>query len=629
MQVSRWRGKCCRVGVFVLSVIVVGVHSWCWSPLWAQQWRLGVYGALSIFDAHIQQLPQIAHCCAPYTTTVGWGVGAYGAAALDTLWWSRWWWLLPEIRLGFEWESGAFTEREFLGYGVLSDTAVPVYSQHILQFRFPQLFAELNHRGSIPSAYVREWFAGVRLAIVPAVQVRQVERLEAPAVYRYENGLRERNQFDGTLPALQRWQWGIVAGLRGKAWRLGKWKASPEIRAVFHLRSLLTQQRWRLWNVAVGLSIAVPEHTPLPKSPIPPPPPPPPLVAIELQVNGRSVVGKQSAVGILVPGRWQQWEVEFPGWVFFEKDRVEILPNAPLHTLTQFVEAVAAYVRHHPGNWELWVTASAEEGEEVLRARWEKVRQLLHIARIDSLVQLRTLHFQHLPPYPALQAEQRFLQLRQNGTIPLLKFQREKLLIDPQKVDLTAIARVRSVVPLRERIQRLSIGAQQEEWQGDTVHRTIVVGQSAKEIAVQLQVRDSLGRAVSAQQQVLLYPAYRIDTQRATVWETVGREKPLILGLCYYNTADFYFLDTTALRQVRLHLAQGKPVELWVLSDEFGSEAFNQQLMRRRLRAMLQQLRLSSAAKQQLKVAFKQGAISIMPPPYRYLFNRGVIAWLR
>ena len=590
-------------------------------------WFGGLYGASALFDARFDQLPAIPNCCVPYTTTFGWGTGFFvgrrfsGVSLTDDL---RW---LPEVAVGAEWWMGEFREREFLGYAVQQQVATPVYSSHRLRTQFVQVFSELRHRIASPWQFARTLYGGIRVAALVYAHGQQVEQLEAPAAYRYENGLRQRNEFTGTISTLARWHFGLVAGARLRPVPLGRWRIYPETRLMVQLTSLVPQQRWRLWSLTIGASVFFPMPPPSRPPVPPPPPPPPPAVETVLWLDSLRIARAHATVGIPVDGDLLQWDIALPAVVFFEKNSTQVLPNGVIANLAQFFGALAPEIRQQSAAWEIVISGSADEPAEVVEARRRLVEHILDSLHLRPYGKLRTQHFRQMPRYPELLAEQRAVRVLRNGHPLLLRFERSKFLVHPRSVAIRALSRMHTWTPIKQLRRTLRIGNDTIPWRGDTVFRRIVIGQAAKPIEVAVWVQDSLGRIVHRQQHVLLYPDYRIDTQRHQVWaDTTGRI-PLILGLCDYNSPQFSLLDSEAVRQIRQRVAIGEKVELWVLSDQFGSERFNRQLMQQRLQNALRVLALPPQS--HLTIRLIQNPPNLLPPPYQHLLNRGVIAWLR
>jgi len=591
-------------------------------------WFGGIYGAPALFDARFDQLPAIPNCCVPYTTTLGWGAGFFIGRKLPPVSITadvRW---LPEIAVGTEWWMGRFQEKEFLGYAVQQQVATPVYSYHRLQIQFAQVFSEFRHRVPSPWQFVRTLYGGVRVAALVYARGEQVEQLEAPAAYRYENGLRQRNEFSGSISStLARWHFGLVAGVRLRPLSLGRWRVHPETRLMVQLTSLVPQQRWRLWSLSIGATIPFPSPPPFRPSVPPPPPPPAPAVETELWLDSLRIVEEHTTVGIPVEGDWLQWDITLPTVVFFAKDSARMLPNGVIADLAQFFDALVPQIRQQSAAWKIVVSGSADEPVEVIETRRRLVEHILDSLQLRSYVKLQIQHFHQMPRYPELLKEQRAVRVLRNGHLALLRFEQSKFFVRPRSVAIRVLSRIHAWTPVQQLERTLRIGDKMIPWQDDTVARRVVIGQAAKPIEVAVWVQDSLGRVARREQHILLYPDYRIDTHRYQIWaDTTGRI-PMILGLCDYNSPKFSLLDSGAVQQIRQRVAMGEAVELWVLSDQFGSERFNRQLMQQRLQNALQVLALPPHHR--LTVRLIQNPPNLLPPPYQHLLNRGVIAWVQ
>ncbi len=222
-------------------------------------WVFGVFGGLQL-NAHsvdFHGLPSVPSCCPNYKS--GYGLEPEIGALINYA-------ISPkrdqliELRLSYNNLGGLLKAREkqLMYYGP-NNSIEGVIEHHIN--------TSINYINLTPLFKIKafnDFFINLGLSfdILIDSKFEQRETLIKPEDLLFENDQRTRMTYSGTIRGLSRNQTAIVGGLSYDKWiKINKyWYLSPEIFFHYGLNNMISEEKWKVYSVKLGLSVNYNKH---------------------------------------------------------------------------------------------------------------------------------------------------------------------------------------------------------------------------------------------------------------------------------------------------------------------------------------------------------------------------------
>lgn len=563
-------------------------------------------GGISLNNPGFSQLPTIQNCCPEFKPTLGMalGVGVGFEHRLGLKLFNK------PLRMGamasYQLTNVVLRSNEQVGNIIDGANVTDGTVEHSLDVTYGLVGIEPFI--ILPLPIERLFFsAGLLVGIGATTGVGQKQTLIQPSDPRYtfENGLRVRNEYYGSLPDASAIQSALV--LRGEYELVidGSLFVVPMLRYQYGLSSIMNSAEMKISSLQGGVifKVRIPNAAPPP----PPPPPPPPVKkpeivrkqltnSIALSVDGIEPVTSGDTVRIPVINSLITDSVfNIIPMVFFDKNSTTMVMNN--NNIYHVLRAIKEML-HRDSTFHITVVGRTAFDEEQVIAR-QRVSSIINMLTPDqNQVGVRVEHVGQ-ERYPQLDEENRCVYFEIRGSrIPLTH----------SKSDTTNTVRPFPVVvnnvltceagPCATIITLLIEGSDEQRGTASdpAVLKFIVKSPAladARErlLRVESVTTDTLRQTVTANVSVVLMPTIQNSTTRTvTMGFGIKQDSSILLGLFDFDKTTFGYYDATAADRIRQHLAGGGRIELLPSTDNIGTPEYNRILQRERANTATSQL---------------------------------------
>lgn len=576
----------------------------------------GVSLSGNIHSSSFVQLPTVPNCCTNFTG--GFGFGASVFAGMEYLPSSKMFGreYHPAFSVSMSWLSASLKENAVFANAINGNTVEQAISEHRIDASIAVLALE-------PSIYVTpsvNFPLDVKLGFLAGIPISasytQAETLLSPSNRLFENGLKVRNESNGSLPEKSPMYLAALIGARYNFMESGNFAFSPEIQYNLGLTNIVSSLTWKISSIRAG--IAVRYHIPVPTVPPPPPTPPPPpptpktlSMKFTISHDGREL---QPADSVFVPVTVSREISAFAvtPQIFFGKNETALKMNdetEPSNTESAQknpLSAIAQYLQTY-NSVTVVISASADASEEkgIAEKRAEAITQYLQQKGITAsrwkinilnaslstnlreelLEEQRFVSVSFSDKQTVLPLESRHETTR---TVPIL------FKIDPKLVaEATPITFDGQASLAGKPHQHLS-----EKQSILTFDELMLEGlPSPKRMIVNITVIDAEQKRVGVQQFYIIAPRKIINETKhiaLTNSENDSTSEQLILGYFNFDRAEFSAINDEAVLRVKNAIKEGKQLEFMPLTDNLGTPEHNARLAQERGRAALKLLNLKA-----------------------------------
>ncbi len=559
-------------------------------------------GAWNIHTASFPRLPGLETCCTEFTggSGIGWYAEAGAEYRLDGGLFGR-----PAslyLRGGIAGLSADLIEEEFIGHVISGNEA----GRALVEYRiYPELSALMFSPGikirPLDELPLSIRFGG-RIGIYMSQSFESEEALISPDDVTFENGERFRRQRSGELPDASGLYAAISVGAEFDAWQSGNWLVRPELMFDYSLTNVVSPIDWKANALRGGVTVAyvipapeapAPKPAPLPGMPEPPVPPVihPASVDLKLMANGREI-GQGDTIRIDAEYKYEITKMSLRPAVFYVPGK-----TAPADYSIEFmngkidqrnvIDAVANYLKSNDKPAGMVAHITSAETRQTAEERIEMIADNLSELGIDTgriqseIVVHDTAGFKR----PELAAEHSRIEFRFDGARALDYITREDLSETIRETELVISADIDSKATIMRRRTTAYLGGLQILDAADT-YAKFKLGRDIDRDGDYLQVNSY---ALNSDNQtgadsIGAYVRIHID-KRDTSVNRLGEENIFILGFFEFDGSEFTGVNRSALEAVRKSADAGRSIELVGLTDDFGSESYNNSLARRRMQA--------------------------------------------
>ena len=563
-------------------------------------------GGISLNNPGFSQLPTLQNCCPEFSPTLGMslgvGVGFEYITGLQLF--------SKPLRIGamagYQLTNVVLRSNEQVGNIIDGENVTDGTVEHSLDVTYGLVGIEPFI--VIPLPMERLYFsAGMLVGIGATTEVGQKQTLSQPSDPRYtfENGLRVRNEYYGSLPDASAIQSALV--FRGEYELVidGSLFVVPMLRYQYGLSSIMNSAEMKISSLQGGVIFKVR----IPKAPPPAPPPlaPPPVKkpeiarkqltnSIVLTVDGIGPVPDGDTVRIPVVSSLITDSVfNIIPMVFFEKNSTTIVMN---NNNNYYMLRAIKELLQTDSTLHITVVGRTAFDEEQVIARQRVSSIITMLAPDQNQVGVRV---EHAGPerYPQLDEENRCVYFEIRGSrIPLTHSKSDTTnTVRPFPVIVTNVLTCEAGPCATTTTLLIEGSDEQRGTASDPAVLKFIVNSPAladtreRLLRVESVTTDSLRQSVTANVSVVLIPVVRNSTTR-TVTMGFGnkQDSSILLGLFDFDKTTFGYYDAAAADRIRQHVAGGGRIELLPSTDDIGAPEYNRILQRERAHTAISQL---------------------------------------
>lgn len=589
-------------GLFILILLISATNIFAQQRLSNYEITAGAGLTGNLYSSQFKQLPDVPNCCNEFTSAfgIGWSFNAGMEYLLNRKLFDKP--LRYSVGLSLVNQSANYSVEEFIGHNINGNEYTKILVDHKLNPTLTTLSLDnslmINPFDDIPLSVS----LGFSIGTFMQKDYEQSENLKSPDNITFENGKRVRKEFNGTIKNTSL-QISAIAGAKYRVWQSDLFSVYANIGYRHGFTNVAKELDWKISSISAGLSanysIPLPEQ-PKPKSPPPPPlpPPPPPAmpeIALALTYQGKTI---EDGATINIPVTNVEYFVKryvLPV-IFFNENTTDMTENtdanktSPISAQYSVIESVGSYLVSNPQT-NVTLNGYVIDGDDadIAAKRIEHVSKMLESKGIDKSRITSDIHSVSGKklPYPELKEEWHRVTLVFSDNAKII----------PYSIPVRSEKRYESAEFYAKPMIKAEAGV--KKFEGNTLLNSNKISDLAKDgttinltaenvktafgnstspvLDIRAAVEDIAGNKVGAVSKLKLAeknnaPQYLEET------EAGNSLVPMPLGFCEFDRSSFYAINNITLDKIRAALTEGKTVEIFALTDKFGTEDYNTQL---------------------------------------------------
>lgn len=609
----------------------------------------------NIYFADFKQFEGVDNCCTNFGNTTGLGYNVHAGFE----------YLFPSKLLGMPWRldlsiaysdlSAAFSEEYEIANIIQGNTYTKAVSEFILEPSIQAVIFDpgifFNPIDDVPLS-IR---AGFQVGFLTGKTFTQEEKLVSPPNVYFENGTRVRGQFSGEIPNASSQYFALSIGARYKAADFGNFALYPQLRFNYGLTDIVNGLDWKASALQGGLSLvynfpgkelpppAEPPSPPMPDAPVPP-------------KKGQLVLGittehNDAFVGNTIDIPYIHYESRIDyyllPYIFFDlnSDRPITAKSSAnnigeVEAQSEMIKSAAEYLAANPGiNVNLMVSSLESEKQEVIDSRITNITNELTyfnvpINRINvNRITVNPNDFEH----DELLKENIFIKLEMSDKTDLIHhlftqtIKKETIGTNTLKIK-PEIQTSHSLSAFDGKLYKdknliKSFNDLGTEINLNNTQELIAEEFSPYTINIEITAKNTGGaKEIAAKTiEVNSFEERRI-TENNIFKEDINDYSQYLLCYFDFDKHEPKTINREVLDIVRTALNQDKEVVLLALTDNIGTEKYNNELAQRRGNAGLQ---LIGSKEKKINVVIPEKHIFGNDTPIGRMLNRTVIVRIK
>jgi outer membrane protein OmpA-like peptidoglycan-associated protein len=591
---------------------------------------------MNIYSSDFSQLPGIENCCNSFESASGFAPyffigGEYkfpnGLFEIP----SRY-----GLQIGYNNLSADYNVREFIGNDLLENEYRPIYTENRLYPEISMLYLD-NYLAFRPLDLPLDFTAGFKFGMITTSDVMQEEQIVEPSGKTFEEtGTNKINEYSGEIPDASSIFAGISAGARYLAYRRDNWEFYPHLQFEYGLNNLVSSLDWKAYSLKAGITVMMnipgkapepPRKPPMPD--IPEPPSPPQLAELDFETvlkTGNTRIKDGGDINSVVTITSSRSSYSVPGVFFFGQNSARPMTIESAVNRNDGIELQGIA----PESDLRIVSYFHDEEESIASARISAIKEYLKIAGINTdEIPTRTVKIDSEFRYPELSEESRKIELLSAGKPVMMEFGRTLRDTSSEMISLSGeIINLEGNEPFNTGLSISIDGNELTSGKSNSITTSVnpekyISVPGKKKILLNASASDSENRSKSAEISATLNINVVYDNKTLNVSEGFSLPpRSLILGYFDFDESEFSLINRTAVDEARKESAKGTTILIYPLTDNLGTDEYNNSLARKRAEAARKALGLPEGS---IKVVFGHNISFNNQSPLGRSLNRSII----